>query len=70
MEVFTASPKVLEARRNIVELDKFKLNIMKQSKQKMKKITVIGATGMIGIPVTKELINAGFDVTALVSVCP
>jgi uncharacterized protein YbjT (DUF2867 family) len=32
----------------------------------MKKITVIGATGMIGIPVTKELINAGFDVTALV----
>lgn len=31
-----------------------------------KKITVIGATGMIGIPVTKELIKAGFDVTALV----
>ncbi|MBL7813759.1 MAG: NmrA family NAD(P)-binding protein [Saprospiraceae bacterium] len=32
----------------------------------MKKITVFGATGMIGIPVTKELIKAGFDVTALV----
>ncbi len=32
----------------------------------MKKITVIGATGMIGIPVTKELIKAGFEVTALV----
>jgi uncharacterized protein YbjT (DUF2867 family) len=32
----------------------------------MKKITVIGSTGMIGIPVTMELIKAGFDVTALV----
>ena len=32
----------------------------------MKKITVIGSTGMIGIPVTKELVKAGFDVTALV----
>lgn len=32
----------------------------------MKKITVIGATGMIGIPVTKELIKAGYEVTALV----
>lgn len=31
-----------------------------------KKITVIGATGMIGIPVTNELIKAGFEVTALV----
>lgn len=31
-----------------------------------KKITVIGATGMIGVPVTNELIKAGFDVTALV----
>lgn len=31
-----------------------------------KKITVIGATGMIGIPVTYELIKAGFEVTALV----
>jgi uncharacterized protein YbjT (DUF2867 family) len=31
-----------------------------------KKITVIGATGMIGIPVTNELIRAGFEVTALV----
>ncbi len=31
-----------------------------------KKITVIGSTGMIGIPVTKELIKAGFEVTALV----
>lgn len=29
-------------------------------------ITVIGSTGMIGIPVTKELVNAGFRVTALV----
>jgi len=32
----------------------------------VKRITVIGATGMIGIPVTKELIKAGFEVTALV----
>ncbi len=32
----------------------------------MKKITVIGATGMIGIPLTKELVKAGFEVTALV----
>jgi len=32
----------------------------------MKKITVIGATGMVGIPVTKELVKAGFEVTALV----
>jgi uncharacterized protein YbjT (DUF2867 family) len=31
-----------------------------------KKITVIGATGMIGIPVTNELIRTGFEVTALV----
>ncbi|MDR7209137.1 NAD(P)H-binding protein [Flavobacterium piscis] len=31
-----------------------------------KKITVIGATGMIGIPVTKELLKAGFEITALV----
>ncbi|GGA72717.1 hypothetical protein GCM10008015_11730 [Flavobacterium palustre] len=30
------------------------------------KITVIGATGMIGTPVTKELIKAGFEVTAFV----
>lgn len=32
----------------------------------MKNITVIGATGMIGIPVTKELIKSDFNVTALV----
>ena len=32
----------------------------------MKNITVIGATGMIGIPVTNELVKAGFKVTALV----
>jgi len=32
----------------------------------MKNITVIGATGMIGIPVTKQLIKAGLSVTALV----
>lgn len=32
----------------------------------MKKIAVIGATGMIGIPVTKELIKGGFEITALV----
>lgn len=32
----------------------------------MKKITVFGATGMLGIPVTTELIKAGFEVTALV----
>lgn len=31
-----------------------------------KKITVYGATGMIGQPVTRELIKAGFEVTALV----
>lgn len=31
-----------------------------------KNITVIGATGMIGIPVTQELVKAGFHVTALV----
>lgn len=32
----------------------------------IKKITVIGATGMIGTPVTKELVKAGFEVTAFV----
>ncbi|ADQ15923.1 NmrA family protein [Leadbetterella byssophila DSM 17132] len=32
----------------------------------MKKIAIIGATGMLGQPVTKEFINAGFDVTLLV----
>lgn len=32
----------------------------------MKKITVIGSTGMIGTPVTKELINNNFEVTLLV----
>ena len=32
----------------------------------MKKVAVIGATGMLGIPVTVELLNAGFEVTALV----
>lgn len=32
----------------------------------MKKIAIIGATGMLGQPVAKELINAGFDVTLLV----
>lgn len=32
----------------------------------MKKIAVIGATGMIGIPVTKELIKCGFEIIALV----
>lgn len=32
----------------------------------IKKITVIGATGMIGIPVTNELIKAGYEVTAMV----
>lgn len=32
----------------------------------MKNITVIGATGMIGMPVTNELVKAGFNVTALV----
>ena len=31
----------------------------------MKKIIVIGATGMLGKPVTKQLINAGFDVTLM-----
>jgi len=32
----------------------------------MKRITVFGATGMLGTPVTKQLIKAGFQVTALV----
>ena len=32
----------------------------------MKKIAVIGATGMLGIPVVEELAKAGFEVTALV----
>lgn len=32
----------------------------------MKKITVFGATGMLGKPVTKELMKAGFEITALV----
>ena len=32
----------------------------------MKKITVFGATGMLGQPVVKELVNAGFEITALV----
>ena len=31
----------------------------------MKKIAVIGATGMLGIPVTLALLEAGFEVTAL-----
>ncbi len=32
----------------------------------MKKITVFGATGMLGLPVVKELVNAGFEITAMV----
>lgn len=32
----------------------------------MNKIAIIGATGMLGQPVAKEFINAGFDVTLLV----
>ncbi len=32
----------------------------------MKKITVFGATGMLGKPVTKELLKAGFEITAMV----
>lgn len=32
----------------------------------MKNIAVIGATGMLGIPVVVELVKAGFEVTALV----
>ena len=31
-----------------------------------KNIAIIGGTGMLGLPVVKELINAGFNVTALV----
>jgi uncharacterized protein YbjT (DUF2867 family) len=31
----------------------------------MKKIAIIGATGMLGKPVTIELVNSGFEVTAL-----
>ena len=32
----------------------------------IKKITVFGGTGMLGRPVVRELINAGFEVTAMV----
>jgi uncharacterized protein YbjT (DUF2867 family) len=32
----------------------------------MNKIAVVGATGMLGIPVVVELVKAGFEVTALV----
>ena len=31
----------------------------------MRKITVFGATGMLGKPVVRELVNAGFEVTVL-----
>lgn len=31
----------------------------------MKKVLIIGATGMLGKPVTKQLINAGFDVAVM-----
>src|SRR4051794_6024733 len=31
----------------------------------MKKIAIIGATGMLGKPVTREIYKAGFDVTLL-----
>jgi len=37
-------------------------NIMETNKN----IAVIGATGMLGLPVVKELVNAGFIITALV----
>jgi hypothetical protein len=32
----------------------------------MKKIAIIGSTGMLGLPVTKAFINAGFEVSLLV----
>src|SRR5687768_12486374 len=32
----------------------------------MKKIAIIGSTGMLGEPVTKAFINAGFEVSLLV----
>jgi uncharacterized protein YbjT (DUF2867 family) len=32
----------------------------------MKKIAIIGATGMLGLPVAAELVRSGFEVTALV----
>ena len=32
----------------------------------LQKVAVIGATGMLGIPVVAELVDAGFEVTALV----
>jgi nucleoside-diphosphate-sugar epimerase len=31
----------------------------------IRKIAIIGATGMLGIPVTAALLDAGFAVTAL-----
>ena len=40
--------------------------VLTNKNKKMKKITVFGATGMIGKPVTNELVKAGFEVTALV----
>ncbi len=36
------------------------------SQSDVRKIAVIGATGMLGVPVTRALAAAGFDVTALV----
>jgi hypothetical protein len=38
---------------------------MQQNMNNKKQITVIGATGKIGIPVVKNLINAGFQVKAI-----
>lgn len=38
---------------------------MQQNMDNKKQITVIGATGKIGIPVVKNLINAGFQVKAI-----
>ena len=39
---------------------------MEETMKIKKKIAIVGATGMLGVPVTKELVKTGFAVTALV----
>jgi uncharacterized protein YbjT (DUF2867 family) len=40
-------------------------NLEKAAMSAIKRIAIIGATGMLGIPVTRALLDAGFEVTAL-----